>query len=175
MSKWQKERAKLYRWKVGSHMAGGKTGAKLVGAALEELRQQNQVLTPQLVLEAAENPESPLHHYFTWDNDTAAEKYRLQEAAKIIRSIEVVVVSKSGKESQHRALYTTVQIGEDSPGVYVSAEDGLSDKQIRRALLKRAKREAALSRIMKTMADALAALQRALDSEDEEDSEAAAD
>jgi hypothetical protein len=166
-------------------MAGGKTGAKLVGQELEKLRQQHQVLTPQIVLEAAMDEDSPLHRYFTWDDTTAAEKYRLQEAAKIIRSIEVVVVSKGGQETQHRALYTTVQIGQDEPGVYVTAEDGLTDKQIRVALLRRAKREAeifihkyqqlqSLARIMKTMKEAIEALQRAIDN-DEDENEAAAD
>jgi hypothetical protein len=48
-------------------------------------------ITPELVVDAARDPDSPLHEFFTWDNDEAAEKHRLNEARSLIRSIRVDV------------------------------------------------------------------------------------
>lgn len=41
-------------------------------------------ITPQEVLEKARDENSELHKCFEWDNDIAAEKYRLEQARKII-------------------------------------------------------------------------------------------
>ena len=48
-------------------------------------------LTPALVVDTAKDPEHPLHTRFDWDDTTAAEKYRLVQAAYIIRSVRVTV------------------------------------------------------------------------------------
>ena len=48
-------------------------------------------LTPEQVVEAAKNPKSPLHDCFTWDNNAAAEKWRIEEARELIRSVRIEV------------------------------------------------------------------------------------
>jgi hypothetical protein len=37
------------------------------------------------VVEEASHPDSPLHEYFTWDDDAAAYQWRLQQARQLIR------------------------------------------------------------------------------------------
>ena len=49
-------------------------------------------ISPQIVIDAARDPDSPLHPYFTWDDVEAAEKQRLHEARTLIRSVRVEVV-----------------------------------------------------------------------------------
>lgn len=49
----------------------------------------NKLLKPKAVVEAAEAPTSPLHHFFTWDDNLAAEKWRLWEARDLIASFTV--------------------------------------------------------------------------------------
>ncbi len=46
-------------------------------------------LTPQIVVEAARPPESPLHNRFEWDDGIAAEAFRRSQAAGLIRSVRV--------------------------------------------------------------------------------------
>lgn len=48
-------------------------------------------LTPELVLADAEDPTSPLHDTFTWDNDEAAKLWRIEQARRLIRSVKVSV------------------------------------------------------------------------------------
>lgn len=50
-------------------------------------------LTPELVVEAARPKDSPLHPYITWDARAAAEKQRLYEARRLIRSVRVEIVT----------------------------------------------------------------------------------
>ena len=51
-------------------------------------------VTPEEVLKKARNKKTELHKCFTWDNDEAAEKYRLIEARRIIQMLVVTPVSE---------------------------------------------------------------------------------
>jgi hypothetical protein len=46
-------------------------------------------LTPDAVVEAAADPDSPLHCHFTWDDEEAAALYRVEQARMLIRSVRV--------------------------------------------------------------------------------------
>jgi flagellar basal body rod protein FlgC len=64
-----------------------------VKAELEKLTKKGRgVLTPRAVVEAARNPESALHDRFTWDDDKAADQWRLEQARQLIRSVTVDIV-----------------------------------------------------------------------------------
>lgn len=63
-----------------------------VARRLEEIATRSGgSLTPEAVVEDAKHQESPLHDYFEWDVDLAAEKHWLETARGLIRSVEVVV------------------------------------------------------------------------------------
>ena len=49
-------------------------------------------LNPEDVVDAARNPNSSLHSYFTWDDTEAAAAFRLQEARALIKRVKVNVV-----------------------------------------------------------------------------------
>jgi len=46
-------------------------------------------LNAEDVVEAARDPNSPLHQYFTWSDSEAAERWRMQEAQNLIRSFSI--------------------------------------------------------------------------------------
>lgn len=50
------------------------------------------LLTPEVVVEAARDPRSPLHTQFQWDDGLAGEAYRLQQARALIKRVRVDVV-----------------------------------------------------------------------------------
>ena len=59
--------------------------------ALNKLEEEGR-LTPDEVVNKARAKRSPLHQYFTWNNSKAAEKWRQEEARRIIRvRVEVEV------------------------------------------------------------------------------------
>ncbi|HAZ61006.1 MAG TPA: hypothetical protein DCY89_05470 [Gammaproteobacteria bacterium] len=86
---------------------------------LSRIADATGALTPALVVEAATDPESPLHDAFDWDDSAAAHKYRLVQARSMIRSVRFV----RGDIVHHE--YTNVLV-ERSP-MYVRTE-ALADK-----------------------------------------------
>lgn len=43
-------------------------------------------ITPRALVDAARDPDSPLHSFFEWDDSEAAEKYREMQARTLLRS-----------------------------------------------------------------------------------------
>lgn len=61
-------------------------------AYLERLKQENKgTLGKQQIVDAARDPESLLHSCFTWDDELAGEKFRLQEAGELVRELRIKV------------------------------------------------------------------------------------
>jgi hypothetical protein len=60
-------------------------------AELRRLEDNQGKLTPQQVIEAARNEKSALHQCFTWDDGEAAERWRMEEAREIIRSVRIEI------------------------------------------------------------------------------------
>ena len=47
------------------------------------------LISPDAVVEAARDPRSALHRFFTWDDSAAAEMYRKVQARQLIRTVVV--------------------------------------------------------------------------------------
>jgi hypothetical protein len=48
-------------------------------------------ITPELTVEDAKDPGSPLHPIFEWDDGKAGHQFRLDQARQLLRSIRVVI------------------------------------------------------------------------------------
>lgn len=82
-----------YSYREGFHI-DKRFDAQVVGEMCEEL--SNTVgLTPKTLLDANRGEDTPLHDYFEWRDDVAAEKYREEQARYVIRSI--IVISEDTK------------------------------------------------------------------------------
>jgi len=55
-------------------------------------------LTPRAVVEAARPETSRLHPFFEWNDEAAAEEYRLAQARHLVRSVQVRVVDRLNNE-----------------------------------------------------------------------------
>lgn len=58
---------------------------------LQQLYIDKGELTPELVVEQASDPQHELHDRFEWNDSEAARKFRLRQAAGIIRSVRITV------------------------------------------------------------------------------------
>jgi len=87
--------------------------SNVVAVELERIRERDGVIRASVVVEEAKPEESPIHDRFTWDDEKAANEYRLIEARQLIRS--VVVVSNGRSEP----IYAHVGSGA-SEGYYQS-------------------------------------------------------
>lgn len=62
-----------------------------VAERLGRLEQENGNLREQDVVDDARDPASPLHDFFEWDDDVAAQQYRLSQARLLIRRVKIQV------------------------------------------------------------------------------------
>lgn len=79
----------VFKFTEGSGLKGD---PNVVGKELHAIRARRGELTPAAIVEEAKAPESPLHQYFEWDNDKAAEKWRVQQARVLVCSVVTVAV-----------------------------------------------------------------------------------
>ncbi len=94
----------MFKIVPGSRIRRGDADA--IGAEFQRIRASGKELTAETVLDAASNPRSILHRYITWDDAEAARSYRLEQARKLLRSVEVLVQDAKGKSGQMRAFYS---------------------------------------------------------------------
>lgn len=58
---------------------------------LKKLADENGgTLTPEKIVEDAQDPDSPLHEEFEWDDEKAAHQHRLMQARTLIRTINII-------------------------------------------------------------------------------------
>lgn len=125
----------VYQWKPA---AGIKVDPDVAGAVMERLRTTNNGrLTGELLVAEAQPKTSPLHDAFEWNNHRAAHLYRVDQAAHLIRSIEVVKVV-GGQQKPIRAFVSVVR---DEDRSYTSTAHALSDPELRQQVLDAAWRE----------------------------------
>ena len=60
-------------------------------AEIKALEDRRGRLTPEQVVEAARDKASALHDCFEWDDSTAAEKYRLDQARDLLKRVKIEI------------------------------------------------------------------------------------
>ena len=87
--------------------------AQVVGETVERLSDENGGVCPSWALvDEARPDESALHPMFEWDDWTAAEAYRREQARHHIRELRVVTVEG---EEPVQAFVHIIRVGEDGP------------------------------------------------------------
>lgn len=59
---------------------------------LQGIYDQYGELTPRLVIAEAADPSHPLHDRFEWDDEVAADAYRIDQAHRLIQRVKVTKV-----------------------------------------------------------------------------------
>lgn len=116
---------------------GTESGLSKEARAVLKALEAEKRLKPSAVLEHARNKKSPLHRYFTWDDGEAAEKWRLEEARRIIVEVKVSVQVVNSEPIVVRAYSSSLQDRATGRG-YISSLRAMSDVQQREALLETA-------------------------------------
>ena len=66
------------------------------------------LLRPKAVVDEARDEASPLHPAFEWDDSIASEKYRLEQAQRLIRSFRIV--QKDGEKKFERPVFVGLSV-----------------------------------------------------------------
>lgn len=126
---------------VFSTKQGSRVPAKMaaaIAAELELLRDDKATIHPTAVVEAARNPDNIMHEYFEWDDNKAAEEYRLHQARHLICSITVEFTKADTKEPIVIRAYQHVE-----KHGYMAAQDAMRHENYRSNIISQAFRDAA--------------------------------
>lgn len=77
----------VYQWKIPTLYS---VDAQTAGEELERIYNERGELSPKNVVDASRSEQAPLHVCFEWDNEKAAEKWREEQASRIISTITIV-------------------------------------------------------------------------------------
>ncbi len=101
----------------------------IVYAELESIRKQyGGILRPEAVVERARLPDNVLHGRFTWDDEEAAEQWRLEQARQLIRCA-VRIVDHPGGNHEVVQAYVSLRDDRAAGDSYRALVDVLSDEQ----------------------------------------------
>jgi hypothetical protein len=131
-------------------MPGGvlsKKEAIVAGAEFERITETHGAIKPQTVVDESEPESAPLHGHFTWDDGIAANKYRCDEASRIIRSVRIVRDGTPAAEQEVVRALVHVKAHDNeesfSGNGYIGMAKAMSDDEYRNQLLLAARCEIA--------------------------------
>lgn len=104
----------------------------------EEIMSIGESATPQQIVDKARDKKSELYRCFTWDNDTAAEKWRLQEARSIVTHL---IIKRSDEEKDSLPIRRFYKTDKSHDSGYKPVEFIVADKDEYQSLLQQAKAE----------------------------------
>jgi len=95
-------------------------------------------LFPEAVVAAAKSRRSPLHTVFQWDDDVAANLFRVDQARHLIRSVEVTYVELPEAPVRAFHIQRIEEVDGSERNAYWNTDEILSDPDTRIDLLERA-------------------------------------
>ena len=111
-----------------------KPSRKDINAEISRIYQENNGITPSLLVEKAKSPDSILHHLFEWDDQKAGHAYRLDQARQIITSVKINIINET-KMISAVSYVRDPRVPGDQQG-YVSIETLRTDKDLARDSIK---------------------------------------
>lgn len=104
----------VYQWKSGSRIKGN---AQESGELFERLSETKEGLTARTLLEANRPESAPLHNDYEWNNDIAAEEWRLHQSRHFLNSIVILAPTTAENEQLEpvRAFHITTEESKYEP------------------------------------------------------------
>ena len=105
-----------------------------VAAVLKQIADENDgILMPEHVVEAARPSHHPLHDRFEWDDTEAAHQYRIDQARRIIRVTVTMLPAMKGQRVVRS--YTSLTPDREKGGGYRETVVVLSNPDMRKQML----------------------------------------
>lgn len=124
----------IYKWRFYQYSVD----ANIVGKTIEKIEKKYGECTASLLLEEARNKKSQLHSLFEWDDTVAAEKFRLDQATKIITAVAVIYDNNNEEPIITRAF---VNVGAKNNGSFITMATALSNEKSRSIVFQHALEE----------------------------------
>lgn len=94
---------------------------------LKKLEIRDGLIDPKAVVREATPKDSPLHEAFEWEDNLAAEQWRLYQARSLVNSVSVEILGKK-QDAFHSVV---VEISGERTRGYVSTERMIRDEDLK--------------------------------------------
>jgi hypothetical protein len=116
--------------------------AQKYGSHIAVLIEENNgsIIAAQIV-DDAKKKTSPLNDYFEWNDKRAANRWRLRQAAHLLRSIQVMIKDDEGMETETRAFHNVTiddSYAMEPERVNVTVQRVLSEDNLREQIIDKA-------------------------------------
>lgn len=125
-----------YEWNPAWPIKPHNIDVQAAGEALAVIENANGSVTPEAVVSAAKSKRHVLHGYFNWNDADAADKYRCEQARKLIQAVRVVV-EEQGAPVLRRA-FVHVDNGQESTR-YLTTSLAMQSESLRDQILEKAR------------------------------------
>lgn len=124
----------IYKPVSGSRLSQDQ--AQKYGEAINTIIEGNNgQIDPEDIVEKAKRKNSPLNDFFEWDDEKAANNYRVDQARYLLRSIEVVIL-RGDTEMNVRAFHNVKIVREDDiKQTFANIEEILSKDELYQQIL----------------------------------------
>ena len=119
-----KKKQEKVEWRMKGIFKGDATKCYAEVMSLEKI-------TPETVVQYAENPETALHSCFEWSDDVAAKKWRLHTARNLIGSF--VLIRKEPEEQPKRVFQISSDINVYQPVTFFMRNESEYEQLLSRA------------------------------------------
>jgi hypothetical protein len=131
--------------------------------AIEVLKDDDDMISPEAVVAAARPKNSPLHEYFDWEDSEAARCWRLHQARNLIR-VCIRIEELPNDEKQEIQVFVSLPEDRNDEGGYRVMTDVLNDDERREALLEMALKDLQTFRrkyaVLKELASVFTAIEK---------------
>lgn len=104
-----------YKARPGSSAWTGGIAPQVIGEELERIRvKDGGELRTAAVVDAARPEAAPLHPAFEWDDEAAAEEWRLHQARNLVRSVVIINRNEAGEEERAPA-FVNIRVAAPDP------------------------------------------------------------
>lgn len=111
--------------------------AQLVGERLAALiDEKKEHVTPDEIVADARKKDSPLHTFFTWDENAAADKWRKKEAKSITGALRTA--TPDGEPTRTRAFVYVHHPEHDGKKVLLSTRSAMARQEFREEVIEQA-------------------------------------
>lgn len=126
-----------FSWKAGTQFP---VNPKVAADTIKNLQHRlgRDIITAKELLDESRDPNAPLHSCFEWDDSVAAEKYRLEQARKLIASVEVRYVDDKKQTSPVRCFVNVQSVAPKREGHFAFIETVLQNPDYRKQMLSNA-------------------------------------
>lgn len=97
--------------------------AVIIGVELSKMAASGLSRSPRAIVEWARKSASPLHRYFDWDDESAAEKHRIEQARELVGAVMEISVSTGKPARAFHSVAPDDSVREYQPTRTVQADE----------------------------------------------------